>query len=223
MKLPAESASSLSSCTPFQAAILERNEVRLEPLSAAHLQGLARAASGDRQNYTLAAVPTPETTAAYIEQNLSRAAGKLYLPFVQMTPAGDIVGHTAFLNPRYMPDGKRMLAVEIGSSWLHPDAQGGPINAASKLLLLSWAFETWNVLRVDLKTDARNNRARAGIEALGARFEGTLRHWQPSAAASEKGKARDTTMYSICIEEWQETKPLILARISRKNKGTDPR
>ena len=60
----------------------------------------------------------------------------------------------------------------------------------------------WAVGRVDFKTDARNDRSRRSIEAIGARFEGVLRAWQPSHAVGEEGALRDTAMFSIVAEEW---------------------
>ena len=62
---------------------------------------------------------------------------------------------------------------------------------------LSDAFEVWNVQRVDLKTDARNDRSRAAIERLGARLDGVMRSWQPSLVPGEEGQARDSAIYSI--------------------------
>ena len=71
-------------------------------------------------------------------------------------------------------------------------------------------------LRVDLKTDERNERARAGIVAVGATFEGVLRNWQPSAAPGEEGLPRDTAMHSIISDEWPATKRMLRERIESK-------
>lgn len=76
--------------------------------------------------------------------------------------------------------------------------------------MLTHAFETWNVQRVDFKTDARNARSRAAIERLGARFDGVVRNWQPSLVPGEEGQARDRAMYSIIPSEW----PAIRARLT---------
>ena len=84
-----------------------------------------------------------------------------------------------------MPDG-RLYAVEIGSSWLSPAVRGTAINPAAKLLLMTQAFEDWGVVRLDIKTDARNEVARRAIAGTGARFEGVLHAWQPSLAPGEE-------------------------------------
>jgi len=192
---------------------LEHPVVRLEPLRSEHAAGLAAAASGPREGHRLAGVPTPETVAATIAAELARAA---YWPFAQVDAvSGRIVGHTAFLNPRHWPDG-RLLAIEIGSTWLHPDAQGTAINSAAKLLLMAHAFDMLGVERLDIKTDARNERARAGILAVGAAFEGVLRSWQPSNAVGEVGLPRDTAMYAVTRADWPGVRDRLESRIARK-------
>jgi len=194
--------------------MLENAIVRLEPLQAAHAPGLAAAASGSRDSYGWTAVPTPETLEATIAQELGRTA---FWPIVQIEAATDrVVGHTAYLTPRYWPDG-RPLAVEIGSTWLHPDAQGTAINTAAKLLLAQHAFEALGVERLDIKTDARNARARAGILAIGWRFEGVLTSWQLSGAPGEQGLTRDTAMYAVTAAEWPEVRAHLTARLAAKS------
>ncbi|MFD0633978.1 GNAT family N-acetyltransferase [Catenulispora yoronensis] len=80
------------------------------------------------------------------------------------------------MNPDGRPD-----AAEIGSTWLHPSAQRTGINTEAKLMMLTYAFEAWDVHRVSLKTDVRNTRSRAAISALGAQFEGIRRAHFPAA------------------------------------------
>lgn len=197
----------------IEPVVLEDAIVRLEPLRAEHAAGLAAAAQGPRDSYGWTAVPTPESAAATIAEELARVA---FWPFVQIDAGtGDVVGHTAYLTPRYWPDG-RLLAIEIGSTWLRADVQGTAVNAAAKLLLLTHAFEALRVQRVDIKTDARNARARASILALGAEFEGVLRRWQPSAASGEAGLARDTAMFSVTADEWPRVRGRLTARIAAK-------
>jgi RimJ/RimL family protein N-acetyltransferase len=103
-------------------------------------------------------------------------------------------------------------AVEIGGTWLAASAQGTGINVDAKLLLLTHAFEHWQVGRVDLKTDARNERSRNAIARIGATFEGVLRSWQPSLVAGEEGRLRDTAMFSIVAGEW----PAVRARLDQR-------
>jgi RimJ/RimL family protein N-acetyltransferase len=196
--------------------VLEHELLRLEPLSRGHIAGLREAAFSDADMPEFASVPTEETVDDYLNRSLARAAAGNYVPFAQIAAQDRVVGHTAYLTPRFWPAADRLLAVEIGSSWLHPSAQGTAINTVSKLLLMTHAFESWNVSRVDIKTDARNERARAGIEAIGARFEGVLRNWQPSDAPGEDGAPRDTAMHSITAREWPDVRLALQARIAAK-------
>ena len=82
--------------------------------------------------------------------------------------------------------------------------------------LLTHAFDVWKVGRVDLKTDARNARARAGILSLGTTFEGVLRHWQPSQVPGEETALRDSAMYSLLDAEWPAARVALQRRVDRR-------
>ena len=195
---------------------LAGNIVRLEPLSPEHVPGLQMAAEGAATS-PFATVPAPETVEDYVAHSLARRDTGTYAPFAQVEVAtGRVVGHTAYLTPRWMPDG-RLFAVEVGSSWLSPTARGTAINPAAKLLLLTQALEDWGVDRVDIKTDARNAVARGAIAALGATFEGILRAWQPSLAPGEEGRTRDTAMFAITPQQWPEVRTRLVERIERRS------
>ena len=194
---------------------LSGDVVRLEPLTPGHVPGLRRAAEGAGPN-AFAAVPTPDEVEDYVARSLARRDAGAYAPFAQIEAAtGRVVGHTAYLTPRWM-DGGRLFAVEIGSSWLHPAARGTAVNPAAKLLLMTQAFESWGVDRVDIKTDARNEAARAAIAATGATFEAVLRAWQPSLAPGEEGLVRDTAMFSVTPPEWPRVRARLKERIERR-------
>ena len=195
---------------------LAGNIVRLEPLSPEHVPGLQLAAEGAATS-PFATVPAPETVEDYVAHSLARRDTGTYAPFAQVEVAtGRVVGHTAYLTPRWMPDG-RLFAVEVGSSWLSPTARGTAINPAAKLLLLTQALEDWSVDRVDIKTDARNEVARGAIAALGATFEGVLHAWQPSLAPGEEGRPRDTAMFAITPEQWPGVRTRLVERIERRS------
>ena len=194
---------------------LSGDVVRLEPLTPGHVPGLRRAAEGAGPN-AFAAVPTPDEVEDYVARSLARRDAGAYAPFAQVEAAtGRVVGHTAYLTPRWM-NGGRLFAVEIGSTWLHPAARGTAVNPAAKLLLMTQAFESWGVDRVDIKTDARNEAARAAIAATGATFEAVLRAWQPSLAPGEEGLVRDTAMFSVTPPEWPRVRARLEERIERR-------
>ncbi|MEQ4206890.1 GNAT family protein [Actinopolymorpha sp. B9G3] len=193
--------------------VLHGSLVRLEPLAMAHASDLARSAEEDRRTYGFTVVPRGAEVKEYLATQFARRSEGL-TPFAQVRQRdGMAVGCTALWNPRTWPDRQDLRAIEIGWTWLAASAQGTGINAEAKLLLFTYAFETLGVARVDLKTDARNERSRRAIEGLGARFEGVLRSWSASWAPGEAGALRDSAMFSVVATEWPSVKSALGARI----------
>ncbi len=192
---------------------LEGSVVRLEPLSPAHAPSLALAAEEDRSTFDFTMVPRADDVEAYIEAQLTRRPEGL-TPFAQVRVAdGRAVGCTAFWEPRRWPGRQELRAIEIGWTWLGASAQGTGVNAEAKLLLFGYAFEILGVVRVDLKTDARNAQSRAAIERLGARFEGVLRNWSPSWVPGEEDRMRDSATFSVIADEWPTVRDGLIARL----------
>ncbi|MFJ3039324.1 MULTISPECIES: GNAT family N-acetyltransferase [Streptomyces] len=187
----------------LKAPVLEGTLVRLEPLGHQHAADLAMAAEEDRGTYDFTSVPGADGVGSYIDAHLATAATGRLAPYAQVSLAtGRAVGATAYWEPRSWLTDDALDAVEVGFTWLARSAQGTGINAEAKLLLFRHAFEVWGVSRVDLKTDARNQRSRAAIQRTGARFEGVLRNWSRSWAPGEEGRLRDSAIYSITAAEW---------------------
>jgi RimJ/RimL family protein N-acetyltransferase len=99
--------------------------------------------------------------------------------------------------------------VEIGWTWFDPGAWRSGVNLETKLLMLGHAFERLDCVRVELKTDARNERSRAAIAALPARFEGVLRNHM---IVPDVGQ-RDTAYFSVLDQEWPEVRANLERRI----------
>jgi RimJ/RimL family protein N-acetyltransferase len=189
--------------------------VRLEPLGEHLLDGLVQAANEDRMTFGYTSVPRTRGELAEQIRTLlvGRAAGDT-VPFAQLRANdGAPVGMTRFLTLRSRPGEDHPYAVEIGGTWLSASAQRTGINIEAKLLLLTFAFETLNVGRVDFKTDARNERSRQAIASLGATFEGILRNWQPSHVPGEEQQLRDSAMFSITASDWPTVRPRLRARL----------
>ncbi len=188
--------------------------VRLEPLSERHAPDLAVAAEEDRSAYSFTWVPRGSEIAEYLRAQFERAEDGTLMPFAQIRLTDErAVGCTAYWDFRPWPDRADPSAVEIGWTWLAASAQGTGINLESKLLLIRYAFEQVGVARVDLKTDARNERSRRAIEGLGAHFEGVLRNWSRSWAPGEEGRLRDSAMYSIVDSEWPACEERLRSRL----------
>jgi N-acetyltransferase len=187
--------------------------VRLEPLSAGHVPDLTEAAEESRAAYGFTWVPRAAEVGDYVREQRERPG---LTPFAQIRLAdGKAVGCTAYWDLRTWADSDRLRAIEVGFTWLAASAQGTGINAEAKLLLFTYAFETLRVVRVDLKTDARNERSRRAIAATGARFEGVLRSWSPSWVAGEEGKLRDSALFSVIEAEWPTVQSSLAARVDK--------
>jgi RimJ/RimL family protein N-acetyltransferase len=143
----------------------------------------------------------------YLDAALDAAAAGTELPLVTIRREdGRVVGSTRYLALR--PEHR---SVEIGWTWLHPDAWQTGINVEAKLLMLEHAFGPMGCHRVELKTDARNERSRAAMEALPAQFEGVHR----KSMLVRGGQRRDSAWYSVIDDEWPEVRANLLRRLGR--------
>jgi RimJ/RimL family protein N-acetyltransferase len=188
--------------------VLEGRHVRLEPLRHDHAAGLAAAAAEDRSSYRYTTVPeSVAEAAAYVDVALAAQRTGTELPFATCrATTGEVIGSTRFLDLEYWDGGEIPTVAEVGGTWLAASAQRTACNREAKLLMLGHAFETWGARRVHLKTDARNERSRAAIARLGARFEGIRRAHMPAA----DGGIRDSAYYSILAAEWPEVRARLL-------------
>ena len=189
--------------------VLEGEVVRLEPIAPAHEEGLWEA-SRDPRTWRWLSILQPRTRAelhAYLDAALANAAEGSELPLVTILRAsGRVVGSTRFLTLR--PEHR---SIEIGWTWLTPEAWGTGANVEAKLLMLEHAFETLGCLRVELKTDARNERSRGAMAALPAQFEGVHRKHM----LVRGGERRDSAWYSVLDDEWPAVRANLLRRLGR--------
>ena len=189
----------------WTAPTLEGRIVRLEPLRAAHSEGLWLASRDARTWRWLSIVQpqTPQEWNSFVRQALDAGAAGTEIPLVTLRHE-EIVGSTRFLALR-----PEHGSVEIGWTWLHPSAWGAGANVEAKLLQLEHAFEVWGCRRVELKTDARNERSRGALEALGATFEGIHRKHMLVRA----GENRDSAWYSVVDDDWPAVRAGLEARV----------
>jgi N-acetyltransferase len=179
---------------PWTAPVLTGTLVRLEPLTPAHADGLWDA-SRDPRTWTWLSILQPSTREEldeWLRAALDAAAAGVELPLVTTTDER-VVGSTRYLALR-----PEHGSVEIGWTWLHPSVWGTGVNVEAKLLMLEHAFETWGCRRVELKTDARNERSRGAMEAFGATFEGVHRKHM----LVRGGENRDSAWYSVTDDDW---------------------
>lgn len=201
----------------YEIPTLAGQHARLEPMTISHVEGLLQAANEDRSTYLYTKIPQScDDMAAYVTDLLGQWELDETIPFVQVSVArGRVVGATRFMTIRKVAAPQSPHAIEIGGTWLSGSTQRTGINTEAKLLLLEYAFTTLKVARVDLKTDARNDRSRAAILRLGATYEGVLRSFQPSMVPGEESFFRDTAMYSIINDEWPGVLESLVWQMSR--------
>jgi RimJ/RimL family protein N-acetyltransferase len=181
--------------------VLEGSAVRLEPLSQVHAQGLY---NRGREQSDWAYMPRSSfvdmaDTRQWIDEALA-TPGHLAFAIIEKHK-GRAVGSTRYLNIR--PD---HLGMEIGWTWLGREWQRTALNTEAKLLLLQHAFERLGCVRVEFKTDARNERSQRAIERIGATREGTLRQHM----IVQGDYRRDSVYFSVIDEEW----PAVKARLA---------
>jgi RimJ/RimL family protein N-acetyltransferase len=187
--------------------VLEGGLVRLEPLCADHAQGLYNRGRvpADWAFLPRACFVDLADARQWIEQALATPG---HLPFAIVEVAkGRPVGSSRYLNIR--PEHR---SLEIGWTWLGRDWQRTGVNTEAKLLLLSHAFERLRCVRVEFKTDARNERSQQALERIGAKKEGVLRNHM----VVQGDFVRDSVYYSIIDAEWPKLKKRLEKLLNRK-------
>ena len=199
----------MSSDWPGLAARLEGRLVVVEPLSRAHAEGL-RLAAADAAVWRWMTAPAyePEGFERWLEAALSAAEEGTEAPFaILLRESGEPVGSSRYLTLR--PEHR---GLEIGWTWHARRVWGTGVNVDAKRLLLAHAFDDLGCLRVEFKTDAANERSRAALEALPARFEGVfLKHM-----LVRDGERRDSAYYAITDDEWPNVRANLERRLEDK-------
>jgi RimJ/RimL family protein N-acetyltransferase len=194
-----------SGISPFS---LQGRYVLLDPLEPKHA-GMLWAISKDHLHELFQWIPykfeSLEDFEVFTRQVLDEQKRGVSLAFATFDRATNQIAGTT----RYMNMDLPNLKIEIGSTWIAPRWQRTAINTEAKYLMLKHAFEAWKCLRVELKTDALNQRSRAAILRLGAREEGTLRKHM----LTWNGRQRHSVYFSILDTEWPEVRARLEARL----------
>ena len=189
-----------------QPIILAGKVVRLEPLSESHVPDLTISGQAESiWHYMLYnTIRTEQQMRSWVLDLLAQQAKGTDLPFAVIhLESGRVIGATRYLNIR--PQDR---ALEIGGTWYAVEFQRTAVNTESKYLLLKHAFEGLKCIRVQFKTDLRNERSQRALERIGAVKEGILR----SHMITPDGYIRDSVFYSILASEW----PMVKARLEEK-------
>ncbi|AZJ21181.1 MULTISPECIES: GNAT family N-acetyltransferase [Bacillus] len=154
--------------------------------------------------YLISKMDSAQDMQQYVQKAIQGYGNGTQIPFVVVDQqTNTIVGSTRLYNISVEDK-----TVELGQTWYHPSVQRTSINTECKYMLLHYAFEKLHMLRVQIKTDARNEKAQRAIERLGAVKEGVLRNERKLPS----GHVRDAVVYSIIASEW----PIVKARLLEK-------
>ncbi len=186
--------------------ILENEVVRLTPLQkedSKHLIELAKDSS--LWNYFPVDLSDRDSFLGWLDRRLELMEQGEWLPYLVFSKRlSQYVGMTCYLNI----DEKNQV-IEIGGTWYGSKFHGTDVNPNCKMLMMSHAFETLSMQRVEYKTDVLNERSRRAIMKLGAKQDGILR----SDRIVQGDRRRDTIYYSILAEEWPSVKNKLAVRI----------
>lgn len=191
---------------------LQGNHARLEPLTLAHVEALAEIGVGhDFWKFMVyGKMETVDDMRGWVTDILKRAEKGTDLPFVAIHLAsGRVAGATRYLN--IMPNDR---GLEVGGTWYGLEFQRTAVNTECKYLLFRHAFETLGAIRLQLKTDSRNERSQRAIERIGAVKEGTLRNHM----ILPDGIIRHSVYYSILDSEWEGVKKRLEERLGKYEK-----
>ena len=202
--------------------------MRLEPLSEDHIPALVEAAALDRGAYRWTYTPDGlEQMTDYVREALAQVARGAHVAFATVRraagPAGSdqVVGATRFCEIacwQWPPGASHQRhgvpdVVDIGFTFLSGSAQRTPVNTEAKLLMMTHAFEVWEVHRVALQTDVRNTRSWAAIERIGGKLDGIMRADRPGSDDTVRTSAR----FSIVAAEWPDVKARLTARLGDRD------
>lgn len=179
----------------------------VEPLTAAHESGLLAAAEDAGMFAWMPAdMSSPQALRDWLGSALTAARAEREVPFaVRDARSGEVVGSTRFLELRF-----EHLRAEMGWTWLRRSSWSTGINVEMKLMLLERAFDHAGLRRVEFKTDARNERSRGALTALGATFEGILRRHM----VLSDGSPRDSAYFSVIDGDWPALRERLAVRVA---------
>jgi len=190
---------------------LEGSAVRLEPIRQEHSELFWNVAQNDLDDifrwipYSMKTREDFDKLIQKAQQEQERGESVVFATVER--GSGRAVGSTRFMNIDRVN-----RRVEIGSTWIAPAWQRTAVNTEAKYLMLRHAFEVWKCIRVELKTDALNQRSRNAILRIGAKEEGTLRRH----LLTWTGRVRDTVYFSILDSEWPEVRARLETKLTQR-------
>jgi N-acetyltransferase len=180
--------------------------VRLEPLTLGHVPELYEASDPSIWKFMLYGdIASEKDMDNWVRDMLQRAESGNDLPFAVIHLAtGKAIGATRYLEIRLPHRG-----LEIGGTWYGLEYQRTGVNTECKYLLLKHAFETLSCIRVQFKSDSRNDKSITAIKRIGARPEGVLRNHM----ILPDGTLRHSAYFSILDSEWPGVRKMLEGKL----------
>lgn len=191
------------------------SRIKLRPMLASDGPELVQAAAdGELWNLPFTFIPSAETVDTYIRTALEGRADGTVIPFItQLIEPKRVIGSTRFWKIDW-----EHRKLEIGWTWLSASWQKTFANTEAKLLMLRFAFERLNCVRVQFMTDEMNETSCAALLRLGAKQEGIVRH----DLIMSDGRKRDSVLFSIVDEEWPNVRSALEERLKMPSESDSP-
>lgn len=191
---------------------LEGPRIILRPLLPSDAEALVNAAQdGELWNLPFTVVPSRDTVQHYIAQALSGRDAGTVLPYVTvLKTTGQVIGCT-----RFWKVDRQHRKLEIGSTWIASRWQRTFVNTEAKYLMLRYAFESLDCVRVQFTTDEINQKSRQAILRLGAQQEGIVRHER----IMPDGRKRNSVRFSIIDDEWPAVRRQLESKLAQQVQG----
>jgi len=194
----------------FKPQILQSQLIKLVPMTMGHLDAYREAGNFPEvwQHMPMNRCKTKEITTAWMKEAINEMAIGQQIAFVTVDKkTNQVIGST-----RLFRLNAKDKSLEIGHTFITPEFQRSYVNSHAKYLMLQYAFETLNMVRVEICTNEKNQKSRTAIIRIGGHFEGILRKHRKSP----NGDYRNTAMFSITDDEWPKVKEKLLATAKQK-------
>jgi RimJ/RimL family protein N-acetyltransferase len=194
----------------FKPQILQSQLIKLVPMNMGHLDAYRAAGNFPEvwQHMPMNRCETTEIATAWMKEAINEMAIGQQIAFVTVDKkTNQVIGSTRLFR---LNDKDKSL--EIGHTFITPKFQRSYVNSHAKYLMLQYAFETLNMIRVEICTNEKNQQSRTAITRIGGHFEGILRKHRKSP----NGDYRNTAMFSITDDEWPKVKEKLLKTATQK-------
>ncbi len=176
--------------------ILENDFVLLRPLKISDKDLLSNFAINEPEiwKYNINGGNGIENFERYFDTAIKLHENENHYPFIVFDKRNnEYAGMT-----RYYEISNEFNRLEIGFTWYGKRFQGTGLNKNCKYLLLEFAFDKLQAIRVGFGANNKNERSINAMKSIGCKVEGVLRNYSKDAS----GEIIDAIKLSILKNEW---------------------